>query len=49
MCHHYLCELVNSEIIFFEQIPFSENLADLFTKLLARDHHHCFLAALNMH
>ncbi len=47
--HHYLRELVKSGVILFEQIPSSDNLADLFTKPLARDHHHRFLAALNIH
>ena len=47
--HHYLRELVKSGVILFEQIPSSDNLADLFTKLLARDHHHHFLTALNIH
>ena len=46
--HHYLHELVKSGVILFEQIPSSDNLADLFTKPLARDHHHCFLSALNI-
>ena len=47
--HHYLCKLVKSGVILFEQIPSSDNLVNLFTKPLARDHHHCFLAALNIH
>jgi len=46
--HHYIRELVKSEVILFEQIPSAENLADLFTKPLAREHHHCFLDALNI-
>jgi hypothetical protein len=49
ICHHYLCKLVKSGVILFEQIPSSDDLADLFTKLLARDHHHHFLAALNIY
>jgi len=46
--HHYIRELVKSEVILFEQIPSAENLADLFTKPLAREHHHRFLDALNI-
>jgi hypothetical protein len=47
--HHYLRELVKSGSVIFEQIPSADNLADLFTKPLARDHHHRFLASLNIH
>jgi len=46
--HHYLHELVKSGAVLFEQIPSADNLADLFTKPLARDHHYCFLAALKI-
>ena len=46
--HHFLRELVKSGVILFEQIPSTDNLADLFTKPLARDHHHRFLSALNI-
>ncbi len=46
--HHYLRELVKSELVIFEQIPSADNLADLFTKSLARDHHHRFLDRLNI-
>jgi len=49
ICHHYLHELVKSELIIFEQIASADNLADLFTKPLACDHHHRFLAALNIY
>jgi len=49
ICHHYLHELVQSESIIFEQITSADNLANLFTKLLAWDHHHCFLAVLNIY
>ena len=48
ICHHYLWELVKAESIIFEQIPSANNFADLFTKPLARDHHHCFLVGLNI-
>ena len=47
--HHYLRELVKSGAISFEQIPSADNVADLFTKPLARDHHHRFLDMLNIH
>ena len=46
--HHYLRELVKSGLIVFEQVPSADNLADLFTKPLARDHHHRFLVGLNI-
>ena len=46
--HHYLRELVKSNLIAFEQISSSDNIADVFTKPLARDHHHRFLEALNI-
>ena len=46
--HHYIRELVKSESIIFEQIPSADNLADLFTKPLAREHHHRFLTTLNI-
>jgi len=44
--HHYLCKLVTSGSILFEQISSRDNVADLFTKPLACDHHHRFLGAL---
>jgi len=47
--HHYLRELVKSELIIFEQIASADNITDLFTKPLAHDHHHRFLAALNIY
>jgi hypothetical protein len=47
--HHYIRELVKSKLISFEQIPSAENLADLFTKPLARDNHHRLLEGLNIH
>jgi len=46
--HHYLRELVKSESVIFEQIASADNITDLFTKPLACDHHHHFLAALNI-
>ncbi len=46
--HHYLRELVKSEAIVFEQILSLDNIADLFTKPLGHDHHHRFLASLNV-
>ena len=47
--HHYLRDLVKSGVLLFKQIPSSDNLANLFTKPLACDHHHHFLTALNIH
>ena len=47
--HHYIRELLQSGDILIEQVPSAENLADLFTKPLPRDHHHRLLAALNIH
>jgi hypothetical protein len=47
--HHYLRELVKSGVISFEQLASADNLADLFTKPLARDLHHRLLAMLNIH
>jgi hypothetical protein len=47
--HHYIRDLVKSGKISIEQVPSSENLADLFTKPLPRDQHHCLLRALNIH
>ena len=46
--HHYIRELVQSGTITMEQVPSAENLADLFTKPLPRDHHHRLLDALNI-
>jgi hypothetical protein len=46
--HHYIRELVKSGSIMFEQIPSADNLADLFTKPLARDNHHRLLKKLNI-
>jgi Reverse transcriptase (RNA-dependent DNA polymerase)/Pol polyprotein, beta-barrel domain/GAG-pre-integrase domain/gag-polypeptide of LTR copia-type len=46
--HHYIRELLQSGIIILEQVPSSDNLADLFTKPLPRDHHHSLLNSLNI-
>ena len=46
--HHYIRELVKSGAISIKQISSAENPADLFTKPLARDHHHRFLQMLNV-
>jgi len=46
--HHYIRELVKAETITFKQIPSADNLADLFTKPLARDTHHRLLKNLNI-
>jgi len=47
--HHYIRDLVKSKLISFEQIPSAKNLADLFTKPLARDNHHRLLKGLNIY
>jgi len=47
--HHYIRELVHSKAVIFEQVPSADNAADLFTKLLSRDHHHRLLLKLNIH
>ncbi len=47
--HHYIRELVKSGTIILEQVPSLENLADLFTKPLPRDHHHRLLSNLNIY
>src|SRR5258707_12957563 len=47
--HHYIRELVKSGSIQMEQVPSSNNLADMFTKALSRDHHHHLLTKLNIH
>ena len=46
--HHYIRELLHSGTITMEQVPSSENLADLFTKPLSRDLHHRILAGLDI-
>ena len=46
--YHYLRKLVKSKAIVFEQIPSADNVANLFTKPLACDHHHQFLDVLNI-
>ena len=46
--HHYIRELLESGAITVEQVSSSDNLADLFTKSLPRDHHHRLLNALNI-
>jgi hypothetical protein len=46
--HHYIHELLQSGVIVMEQVTSADNLADLFTKPLPRDHHHRLLAALNI-
>ena len=47
--HHYIRELVKSGAVSLEQVPSSDNLADLFTKPLPRDHHHHLLSSLNIY
>ena len=46
--HHYIWELLQSGTITIEQVSSYDNLADLFTKPLPRDHHHCLLTTLNI-
>ena len=46
--HHYIRELLQSGLIIIEQVSSSDNLADLFTKPLPHDLHHCLLSALNI-
>ena len=46
--HHYIQELLQSGIITIEQVSSTDNLANLFTKPLSCNHHHCMLAALNI-
>ena len=46
--HHYIRELLESGRIIMEQVPSADNLADIFTKPLPRDHHHRLLSALNI-
>ena len=47
--HHYIRELLESGAIAIEQVTSSDNLADLFTKPLAHDHHHRLLSSLNIY
>ena len=47
--HHYIRDLLQSGVINIERVSSADNLADLFTKPLARDLHHRFLASLNIH
>jgi len=46
--HHYIRELVKSGNVVLEQVSSTDNLADLFTKPLSRDHHHRLLEALDI-
>ena len=45
--HHYICELIQSRTIMIKQVSSSNNLANLFTKSLPRNHHHRLLSTLN--
>ena len=47
--HHYIRELVQSGAVSINYVSSADNLADIFTKPLPRDHHHRILAALNIH
>jgi hypothetical protein len=46
--HHYIRELIQSGAISMEQVASADNLADIFTKPLPRDHHHRLLKALDI-
>jgi hypothetical protein len=46
--HHYIRDLLQTGVLAIEHVPSADNLADLFTKSLARDHHHRLLASLNI-
>ena len=46
--HHYIRELIQSGAVNIEHVSSGDNLADLFTKSLPRDHHHRILTALNI-
>ena len=46
--HHYIQELLQSRFIIVEQVSSADNLANLFTKPLPQDHHHCQLTVLNI-
>src|SRR6202522_1621544 len=46
--HHYIRELVKSGNVILEQVSLADNLTDLFTKPLSRDHHHRLLALLDI-
>ena len=46
--HHYIRELLKSGNIVMEQVSSADNLADIFTKPLPRDHHHRLLEAINI-
>ena len=48
MRHHYIRELLKTGSITMEQVSSADNLTDLFTKPLPRDHHHRLLAALDI-
>ena len=48
MRHHYIHELLHSGDIEIEQVSSTDNLADLFTKPLARNRHHRILSALTI-
>jgi hypothetical protein len=46
--HHYIRDLLQSKQIAIEHVSSVDNLADLFTKPLPRDHHHRILVALDI-
>ena len=46
--HHYIRELLHSGAITMEHVTSTNNLADLFTKPLSRDHHHRIITELDI-
>jgi hypothetical protein len=46
--HHYIRELLQAGVIVMEQVSSADNLADIFTKPLPRDHHHRLLVSLKI-
>ena len=46
--HHYIHDLIWSGAIIIEQVPSSDNLANVFAKPLTHDHHHQILLSLNI-
>jgi hypothetical protein len=46
--HHYIRELLQAGVIVMEQVSSADNLADIFTKPLPRDHHHRLLVSFKI-
>ena len=47
--HHYIRDLLKFSAIILEEVSSADNLADLFTKPLPRDHHHRLLSTLQIY